>query len=102
MSDVLARQRRRELRGSILRTARLTYKDGAGVTLESIHHVAGRQWRTAEVEEETQYLVDLQYLTREAGKRDALDFEPPVVYRLTALGMKVLNGDHEDASIDVR
>lgn len=101
-SEVLERQKRRGLRGSILRTARAVYGQGGNVTAENCHHVAGRHnWKLAQVQEEIRFLVDKGYLADASTKRDALDREPPAVYRLTARGLEVLNGDVEETSIEL-
>jgi hypothetical protein len=101
--DVLQRQRRRELRGSMLRTARTVYAEqGAGVTLGNFLFVAGRnRWTHTQIAEEAAYLAECGYLARMERKRDALDVEPPVDYRLTVKGVQLLNGDIEDPSIEL-
>src|SRR4051794_7257786 len=94
--DLLLRQQRRELRATILRTAKLVYGQGGKVTFENFAHVAGRDKR-ALITEEVRYLVDKGYLREISAKRDALDHAPPTVYQLTARGVELLNGDIEDA-----
>jgi hypothetical protein len=100
--DVIERQKRRELRGSILRTARLVYGDEGRVTIGNCLRVAGKHiWREQQVAEEAHYLVEKGYLQRHDTKRDQRDEDPPVVYSLTAKGMDLINGDIADEAIEL-
>lgn len=102
MSTAEDRQQRRDLRGRILRTCRRVFGSTPNtLTLESIWRGVGRhEWLQFAVQEEVRYLLDLGYLQSPDNKRDALDEDAPIVFRLTAKGMQVLNGDLEDASIE--
>jgi hypothetical protein len=98
--DLLQRQKRRELRGSILRVLKTVYgRVPETVSLRTIGHVL-RDSSERAISEELQYLVDLGYALRSQDKRDALDQGSPVFYRLSPTGMQVLNGDREDKSIE--
>jgi hypothetical protein len=100
--ELMLRQDRRLLRATLLRTARTVYAEQGRVTLENFHHVAGRtKWTLHQIREEATYLADCGYLLRHAAPRDALDREPPVDYALTAKGMRLLNGDMADESIEL-
>ena len=104
MSDkeVMERQGRRELRGSILRTAHIVYAEGGRVTLDNFRHVAGKHtWTLAQVTQEVRYLAEKGYLEEHKILRDARDDEPPIVYSLTARGVDLLNGDLTDDAIEL-
>lgn len=102
MTDTVEdRQRRREIRGSILRTLDVVYgRTPDTATFQSLQRIV-RNCTEKELRQELQYLVDLNYVAKVEDKRDALDDSPAVLYRLMAQGKKVLNGDLEDRSIEV-
>ena len=104
---VLERQKRREIRGSILRTTHRVYGQGGNATFISLVHVAGiyvtgnERQKHRQVREQVTYLIEKEYLREVMEKRDAKDLDPPAVYQLTAKGMDLINGDIEDAAIEL-
>lgn len=105
MTNATERQQRRDLRGTLLRAARDVFgRSPDTVTIRGLERAAAAyDWNDAHaatqaVAEEIAYLVGVQYLEAVPRQQDALD-KPLIVYRLTAKGYGLINGDFADASI---
>lgn len=98
--DLMERQHKRELRGSILRTLAEAFGTTTDVSVAMLRRVRPDA-AARDLETELAYLEGLGYALRCQDKRDALDVNAPVYWRLLAKGMQVINGDLEDRSIEL-
>lgn len=96
------RQKLRELRGAILWALNSEYgKTVDFITFKSLKKIVVLAESLRALETEMKYLVDCGYAEKAVMKRDALDANPIIGYRLISKGKRLLNGDDADNSIEL-
>ena len=110
MSEAVGRQTIREMRGAILRFAGSVIGEAPDtVTLNGLRYVVLGPGKRFDATTENQFALALAYLVDPKVQlidvvrtpRDALDEDPIITYRLTAAGMRVLNGEATDVGIEL-
>lgn len=94
----------RRLRGSILRRLKVVYGESPDLLMEeSIRLGLGRGHSARMMTEALSYLADASvgYIEKVVDRRDRLDQDALILYRLTAKGLQLLEGTAGDPGVEL-